>query len=218
MTGLVSKDFIVFKKQFGPLYRAASALLLIAVILLLPNDGARYIALCLPMMGVAVLTEIVKAEEQSDWKDYLPVLPITNRDIVLSRYMFCALLLAAISVISFAACAASAAIHQFTLADVMPSYVLGAWFGVLFLCAGIPSGYFFKNEICTSAMMWCLIPIGLISNSGMGTAFLRTGSPAAIMMVLLVTALMLYASYALSLWIYTTKRYQKMKMRTAKRA
>ena len=218
MTGLVAKDFIVFKKRFAPLYRIACAALLLLVILLFPGEGTGYIALCLPVIGEAFLTEIVKVDEQSDWKDYLPVLPITNRDIVLSRYVFCGLLLAAASLISFAACAVSAAIHQFALVDVMPNYVLGVWFGVLMMCVSIPSGYFFKNEICTSTMMWCLIPIGLIANSGIGIAFLHMGSPAAIMTVLLITALMLCASYALSLWIYTTKRYEKVRMKNAKQA
>ena len=66
MTGLVFKDFIVFKKRFGPLYRIACAALLLSVILLFPGEGTGYTALCLPMIGMAFLTEIVKVDEQSD--------------------------------------------------------------------------------------------------------------------------------------------------------
>lgn len=216
MIGLISKDLIVFQKRFGLLYRAACTILLAAVILLLPHDGARYIALVLPFMGVAFLTEIVKVEEKSDWKDYLPVLPITNRDIVLSRYAFCALLLAAVSAISLAACVLCAAIHHFALASVMPSFILGVWFGLLVMCVSIPSGYFFKNEVCTSAMMWCLLPFGFATNLGFDGMLLRASFPAAAALFLLTAALMLGVSYMVSLWVYATKRHQKTK--TAQRA
>ncbi len=218
MTGLVAKDFIVFKKRFAPLYRIACAALLVFVILLFPSEGTGYTALCLPMIGMAFLTEIVKVDEQSDWKDYLPVLPITNRDIVLSRYVFCGLLLAAVSLISFAACAASAAIHQFTLADVMPNFVLGVWFGVLMMCVSIPSGYFFKNEICTGTMMWCLLALGIARGTGADLELVGAGTPAVTVLLLLSAVVMLCVSFVVSLWIYSTKRYQKMKMRTAQRA
>lgn len=218
MTGLVSKDFIVFKKRFGPLYRIACAALLVFVILLFPSEGTGYTALCLPMIGMAFLTEIVKVDEQSDWKDYLPVLPITNRDIVLSRYVFCGLLLAAVSLISFAVCAVSAAIHSFALADVMPNYILGVWFGVLMMCVSIPSGYFFKNEICTGAMMWCCIALAPGRSTGADLKLVSTGSPMVHLAFLLIAVVMLCVSYLASLWIYGTKRYQKMKMRTARRA
>lgn len=217
MIGLVAKDFIVFRKRFGLLYRAASAALLIAVILLFPSDGTGYIALCLPLIGVAFLTEIVKVDEQSDWKDYLPVLPITNGDIVLSRYVFCGLLLAAASLVSFAVCAASAAIHSFALADVMPNYILGVWFGVLMMCVSIPSGYFFKNEICTGAMMWCCIALAPGRSTGADLKLVSTGSPMVHLIFLVTTVLMLCGSYLASLWIYTTKRYRKIKMGTVKR-
>lgn len=218
MTGLVAKDFIVFKKRFAPLYRAACAALLISVILLFSSEAAGYTALCLPMIGVAFLTEIVKADEQSDWKDYLPVLPIANRDIVWSRYVFIGLLLAAVAAISFAVCAASAAVHSFALADVMPNYILGVWFGVLMMCVSIPSGYFFKDEICTGAMMWCLLPLGIVRGTGIDLELVRAGAPAVMVPLLLAAVVMLCVSYLVSLWIYATKRYQKVKMRTAKGA
>lgn len=211
MRGLVSKDLIVFKKRFGPLYRAACALLLLAAIFLLPHDGAGYIALCLPTMGVAFLTEIVKADEQSDWKDYLPVLPITSRDIVLSRYVFCALLLAAVSLVSLAACGVCAALHHFALADVMPHYIWGMWFGVLMMCVSIPSGCFFKNEICTSAMMWCLLPLAPLRGTGIDLKLMAAHPSAVTALLLLSAVLMLCVSYAASLWIYTAKRYGTVK-------
>lgn len=216
MTGLVSKDWIVFKKRFRPLYRVACAALLILAVLLLAGDRAGYIALCLPMMGMAFLTDIVKVDEQSDWKDYLPVLPVTSRDIVLSRYVFSGILLASLAAISLTASAVSAALHGFALAAVAPNYILGVWFGILMLCVSIPSGYFFKNEICTGAMMWCCLALAPARSTGIDLKLMRAGSPVVYFVLLLVTAVMLCASYLASLWIYTTKRYRSVKGKAVK--
>lgn len=218
MTGLISKDFIVFKKKFNLLYRIACAALLVFVVLLLPKEGAMYTALCLPAIGMAFLTEIVKVDEQSEWKDYLPVLPITSHDIVLSRYVFSGLLLISLSIISFAACAVSAAIHDFSLAAIIPSYISGILFGVLMMCFGIPGSYFFKNEICTGAMMWSCIVFGIARGTEIDIKLLSIGSPLISILALAITILMLCVSYMVSLWIYTTKRYEKIKMRKAQKA
>lgn len=72
MIGLIIKDFLVFKKRFHLTYRLIGAAVLGLVIILYPAEGAQYVALLLPVMGVAFLTEIVKVEEKSDWRDYLP--------------------------------------------------------------------------------------------------------------------------------------------------
>lgn len=210
MIGLILKDWIVFKKRFSPLYRIACGALLALAVLLLPGGSVGYIGLCLPMVGVAFLTEIVKVDEQSEWKDYLPVLPITNRDVVTSRYMFMGALLAAVSAVSFAACAVSAVVHQLALAAILPNYVLGVWFGILLLCVAIPSGYFFKNEICTGAMMWCLIPLSIVRGTGIDLALVRTGSPLVFLLLPLSSALMLCASHWVSLWVYTARRDRKI--------
>ena len=101
MIGLIIKDFLVFKKRFHLTYRLIGAAVLGLVIILYPAEGAQYVALLLPVMGVAFLTEIVKVEEKSDWRDYLPALPIISREIVLSRYLFCGILLAAFAATSF---------------------------------------------------------------------------------------------------------------------
>lgn len=218
MTGLISKDFIVFKKKFKLLYRFACAVLLVLAVLLLSKEGAIYTAICIPAVGMAFLTEIVKADEQSEWKDYLPVLPITSHDIVLSRYIFSGLLLISLSIISFAACAVSAAIRDFSLATVMPGYFSGIIFGVLMMCFGIPGGYFFKNETCTGAMMWGCMVYGIARSTKIDIKLLSIGSPLISILALAITILMLCVSYMVSLWIYTTKRYEKIKMRKAQKA
>lgn len=55
MTGLISKDFIVFKKKFNLLYRLAFSALLAFVVLLLPKEGITYEVTPNREMGGALL-------------------------------------------------------------------------------------------------------------------------------------------------------------------
>lgn len=213
MIGLIAKDFLVFKKRFSLVYRLIAVLLLCGTVILFPNNGIRYIALMLPMMGVAFLTEIIKVEEKSDWKAYLPILPITGREIVLSRYIFCGSILVGFSVISFAMCVVASVIGSFALGTVMPDYIIGVWFAILMVCFGIPGGYFFKNDLCTGAMIGSLIIVGIIRNTGADALFFSLSSSLSIIVALFSTLVMVYISYKVSLWIFTVKRHQGSKLR-----
>lgn len=210
MFGLILKDFLVFKKRFNTFYRLIAIIVLAGVVILFPNEGAHYIALMLPMMGIAFLAEITKVEEKSDWRDYLPALPITSLEIVLSRYLFCGLLLAVFSVMSFILCAISSALGGIPLGTIMPDFVLGVWLAALMVCFGIPAGYFYKNEICTGAMIGCCFIIAIIRNTGFDTLFFSHVTAIISLIVLFATMLMAYISYRAALWIYTTKRYKKL--------
>ena len=104
MIGLVAKDFIVFKKICKPAYRLLGIILLLCACIFIPQAAIPYISLLLPLMGVAFLTELVKIEEKSDWKNYLPVLPITDKEIVVGRYLFSGILFVSLSVLTFLLC------------------------------------------------------------------------------------------------------------------
>lgn len=210
MTGLIVKDFLVLDKRFYIVFRILCAFLLIGAAVLFPEKSAVYIPLMLPAMGMAFLTELVKVDEMSDWKDYLPALPITSREIVLSRYLFSVLFLVGLSVISCALCGLSAWIGKMALADFMTNYILGVWFAILMLIFGIPSGYLFKNEFSTGAMVVACVIFGMIHNTGIEGTFFSISLPWSYIVLLLATIVMLYTSYKAALWIYSTKRYAKV--------
>lgn len=165
----------------------------------------------LPMMGVAFLTDIIKVEEKSDWKDYLSALPITSHEIVLSRYVFCGLLLIALSALGFSLCAIASLIGNFALGTIIPEYITGIWFAILMICFGIPGGYFFKNEWCTEAMIVACIIVGIIRNSNADMLFFSTSTPLSMIAAFLTTVLLVYVSYRISLWIFSVKRHQSKK-------
>lgn len=209
MTGLITKDFLVFHRRFNKFYKLLCAIVLIGVIVLIPENSAMYIGMLLPVFGVGFLAELSRVEEESDWKDYLPALPLTSREIVLSRYMFCGILLAALSFVSFLLCMIAPLISSITLAEAMFYFISGIWYAVLVLSFGVPCGYFFKGKVCTGAMLWAVGIYGVIHNTGVDMLLFRLDSLAVYAAVILVTAFMMYVSYRISLWIYTKRRYAK---------
>ena len=215
MTGLIVKDFLVFKKRFSLIYRLMGAAILAFAVILFPDEGVRYIALLLPMMGVAFLTEIIKVEEKSDWRDYLPALPITGREIVLSRYAFCGILIAAFAVLTLILCFLASVFGAFALSTVMPDFLMGICYAVLLVCFGIPAGYFFKNDMCTGAMIGSCCVIMLIRSVGLDAILFSHGALVTYIFIVAAAALLCYVSYRVALWVYAAKRYTKSKADTA---
>ena len=211
MIGLITKDFLVFNRKFNKFYKLLFSVVLVGITVLLPENSAMYIGLLLPTVGVCFLAELIKMEEKSDWKDYLPALPLTSREIVLSRYLFCGILLAALSVVSFLSCMIAPLISSITLAEAMSYFISGIWYAVLLLSFGVPCGYFFKNEICTGAMIWACVIMGIIRNTGADILLFSLASPVIYAALIVFTILMVYVSYRISLWIYTRRRYAKQK-------
>ena len=212
MIGLVAKDFIVFKKICKPAYRLLGIILLLCACIFIPQAAIPYISLLLPLVGVAFLTELVKIEEKSDWKNYLPVLPITDREIVLSRYLFCGILLAAFAATSFVICMIASLVGDFTLSSTMPNFLLGVLDAVLLVCLGIPAGYFFKNDMCTGAMIVAIIICAGIRSTGLDTAFFAASSFLAYALLIIGMALLLYLSYRASLGIFRKRRHARSKV------
>lgn len=210
MIGLITKDFLVLNREFNKFYKLLFAIVLVGIIVLLPEKSAMYIGLLLPVLGVSFLTELINVEEKSDWKDYLPTLPLTSREIVLSRYLFCGILLAALSAVSLISCMIAPLISSMPFTEAMSYFISGVWFAVLVLSFGVPSGYFFKNKISTGAMISACMIMGIIRNTGADTLLFNLASPA-IYATIVFTILMVYISYRISLWIYTRRRYAKQK-------
>ena len=212
MIGLITKDFLVLNRKVNKFYKLLCAIVLVGIIVLLPENCAMYIGLLLPVVGVCFLVELIKVEEKSDWKDYLPALPLTSREIVLSRYLFCGILLAALSIVSLISCMIAPLIGSITLTEAMSYFISGVWFAVLVLSFGVPCGYFFKNEISAGAMMCACVIIGIIRNTEAYMLLFSFVSPEVIYAVVIVfTVFMVYVSYRTSLWIYTRRRYSKQK-------
>lgn len=163
-------------------------------------------------MGVAFLTELVKIEEKSDWKNYLPVLPITDKEIVVGRYLFSGILFVSLSALTFFLCIIAAFIGHFSLTTVVPNLVLGMCCTVLTICLGVPSGFVFKQSNCTGAMIAAIMVCAVIRSTGLDTAFFAAPSFLAYALLIIVMALLLYLSYRASLSIFRKRRHARSKV------
>lgn len=215
MMGLITKDFLVLNRKINKFYKLLFIIVLVGIIVLFSENCAMYIGLLLPVVGVCFLTELIKVEEKSDWKDYLPALPLTGREIVLSRYLFCGILLAALSIVSLVSCMIAPLISSITLAEAMSYFISGVWFAILMLSFGVPCGYFFKSEISAGAMIWACVIMGIIRNTGADILLFSLATPVIYATVIFFAILMVYVSYRISLWIYTRRRYAKQKRSVA---
>ena len=209
MIGLVAKDFIVFKKICKPAYRLLGIILLLCACIFIPKAAIPYISLLLPLMGVAFLTELVKIEEKSD---YLPVLPITDKEIVVGRYLFSGILFVSLSVLTFLLCIIAAFTGHFSFTTVVPNLVLGMCCTMLTICLGVPSGFVFKQSNCTGAMIAAIMVCAVIRSTGLDTAFFAASSFLAYALLIIGMALLLCLSYRASLGIFRKRRHARSKV------
>lgn len=145
MTGLLIKDLLVFRRLCKPVYCLSAVLLLLGVAILFPQTSLPYISLLLPLAGVALLAELAKAEEQSGWQSCLPILPVTDKEIVAGRYLLSGVLFAAFSLLTVLLCLIGVFVGRLSFAAVLPNLVLGMCCTVLMVCLGVPAGFLFSR-------------------------------------------------------------------------
>ncbi len=208
MTGLLIKDLLVFRKLCKPVYCLSVVLLLLGVSILVPRASLPYISLLLPLVGVALLAELAKVEEQSDWQSYLPVLPITDREIVAGRYLLSGVLFAAFSLLTVLLCLIGVFAGRLPFAAVLPNLVLGMCCTVLMVCLGVPAGFLFKQASCTGAMIAAILLCALLRSAGWEAAFFAAPPLPAYALLMIALALFLFLSYLTSLSIFRKKRRQ----------
>lgn len=206
MTGLLIKDLLVFRKLCKPVYCLLGILLLLCVTILFPQAALPYISLLLPLSGVAFLAELAKAEEQSDWQNYLPILPITDKEIVAERYLFSGVQFAAFSLLTAVFCLIGVFVGQLLFAAVLPNLALGICCTVLMICLGIPAGFLFKQTSCTGAMIAAILLCSLLRSVGWEAAFFAAPPLPAYALLIASLALLLFLSYLVSLSIFRKKR------------
>ena len=145
-------------------------------------------------------------------ENYLPVLPITDKEIVVGRYLFSGILFVSLSVLTFLLCIIAAFTGHFSFTTVVPNLVLGMCCTVLTICLGVPSGFVFKQSNCTGAMIAAIMVCAVIRSAGLDTAFFTASSFLAYALLIIGMALLLYLSYRASLSIFRKRRHAKSKV------
>ena len=81
MKGLLYKDFLVLRRQMW------SFLILIAVFCLIPNDSFFNLGLFFVVYTSLLPMSLMAYDERARWDRLAPMLPVTLRDIVRSKYL-----------------------------------------------------------------------------------------------------------------------------------
>lgn len=206
MSGLLIKDFLIIKRRYSMFYGIAVVVFFIGVFVFFPKQAAIFVPVLFAPFSVASLAELATSDEKSGWKNYLPVLPLTRREIVLARYAFCGILIAVTSVIGFIYGSLSVLIFgDWMITDILLASFGGLLFGLLMMMIGVPSAYFCKGEVATIAMMGIMVLAMIVRYSGIVTAFLAMNLWIAIPIILIVLLILAAVSFRLSVLIYTQK-------------
>ena len=140
------------------------------------------------------------------------VLPITDKEIVVGRYLFSGILFVSLSVLTFLLCIIAVFTGHFSFTTVVPNLVLGMCCTVLTICLGVPSGFVFKQSNCTGAMIAAIMVCAVIRSTGLDTAFFAASSFLAYALLIIGMALLLYLSYRASLGIFRKRRHARSKV------
>ena len=81
MKGLLYKDFLVLRKQFW------SFLVLVAVFCLIPTGGYFNLGIFFVVYTALLPASLLSLDERCHWVRLVPMLPVTRRDLVRSKYV-----------------------------------------------------------------------------------------------------------------------------------
>ena len=112
MIGLLYKDFQLILNKVGVVNRVLIALVLLLVTIFGRESGTIFLSIMIPIGLASILTGLLVADDENGWNRYVGVFPITKKNIVLARYIFCIFLIVFVSLITFILSVVTALIFQ----------------------------------------------------------------------------------------------------------
>lgn len=158
MRGLIQKDFYVMRERIRPINYIIIAIAVLAVMIYFQSIGTMYIAILLPMLLVGAPKTIMMYDTQCKWDKLAIALPVTRKRIILSRYLFSAILTFFMSLISFGLCmVATMFFEDFTIALCVKFSSLGFVLALFYGLLTIPSGYAMGDNGGSFTMMFSVV-------------------------------------------------------------
>ena len=101
MIGLLYKDFQLILNKVGVVNRILIALVLLLVTIFGRESGTIFLSIMIPIGLASIPTSLLVADDENGWNRFVGVFPITKKNVVLARYMFCISLIVFVSLITF---------------------------------------------------------------------------------------------------------------------
>lgn len=230
MKSLLYKEFAESKKWLF----VCLAIVIASVIISLTSVGALFSDYMFLAVGLAMLFRNIGEDEKSGWEKYSRALPKTAIQRVGARYIFCIVVMAALTVACFLPMIVNclrmkASVDDFgeylltTVRNSIPILVFRFSLILVSFTLAFPMSYIFKGQVRAVAFAIPIAPIIFISvivsaqislnNEGFGTYnFADSISKPKFIVMLLASALLLYAaSYFISVIIETRSGRKKLK-------
>ena len=191
MKGLLYKDYLVLRKQLW------SMLLLVAVFCFIPNDTSFFnLGLFFVVYTSLLPVSLLAFDERAHWDKLAPMLPVTRREIVQSKYLMGLFLALGAGILYFAGRSlhGTAAAGQ-ALSAVAMALIFQAVLYPLLFRYGVEKGRLAMGGMTAVIVFLCLqfdfLPEG---TSSYGEAVSAAGSP----VLLLVSVVLLLVSVRIS--------------------
>lgn len=212
MKGLIIKDKITLFKKFSPVTLVILIVLALIILVSMKSTGAIILGTVLPMLvPSSIPITLLSCDEQWKWDRFAIAMPVTRKQIVYSRYVFCSIILLFCSAFALVLnVGAYFILHELSLTLHLVFTGIGFIGGLIYLLLILPANYIWGQNGGTAIV---LIFVALASG---GTFLLKAANlnitlptPNQIVMIavfaIIGLALLVLCSIRVSIWFYTKK-------------
>lgn len=144
MKGLLYKDLQLILNKVSLISRLLIILVLLLVTIFCRESGTIFLSIMGPISLASVPTSLLVADQENGWNRFVGVFPISKKNIVLARYIFCISLILFISFITLILSIATALIfQQFSMQIHILIAVVGLLIGIMYVVLLLPAVYAF---------------------------------------------------------------------------
>lgn len=160
MKGLMIKDMITLSKKINPIHRIILVVVALAVLLPLKSAGAIFLGIVLPVFACSLPLALLTCDDLWKWDKYAIAMPITKKQIVCSRYLFCGATLCIFSVVALALNMGMYLLfHEFSLYTHLAITGVGFLVGLIYLLLILPANYILGQAGSSTVMFLLLVVI-----------------------------------------------------------
>lgn len=144
MIGLIKKDFISLTKKIKLVNRLIITFVIIALLISLKSAGVIAICIFLPLLMVSFPTTLINEDDKFKWDRYALALPVSKKEIVAGRYLFCILLLSGCFIFNIiTGTVVFFILHEYSISQLFLIAYIGIWIALMYILLILPSLYKF---------------------------------------------------------------------------
>ena len=206
MKGLIYRDFIILRPSLKTL---GLSLIAILAVFLYMNQGSILI-MCFPIMFCFMAIGNFQVDAASHWGKASHVMPLSNQDIVMSRYLTLVILYLigiAISLLFGFGYYSWKQVNDIVY-EVFLAVGIGMGLPLFYTAIFYPCAYYFKGERIEQAMVVCMLIMFAFFGGGgvllkaISIDFLETQLPLYIIVFFVISLIMFIGSFFISNYIF----------------